>query len=175
MIFTVDEIKSVSDFQTLDDSTVQMMLDGVESLIRAYTHNNFQNRNIRFSASSDGNTLQGIHPFVKVGDTLQVTESDVNDGLYVVTELNEDSVVVNGDLFPVDHNLCTKVVYPADVKQGVLNLLKWEVHQRDKVGIQSETISRHAVTYFNQDTSNQVMGYPVSLMGFLKPYMKARF
>ena len=31
------------------------------------------------------------------------------------------------------------------------------------------------VTYYDQDASNTVMGYPVSLLGFLKPYRKARF
>ena len=69
----------------------------------------------------------------------------------------------------------TKVVYPEDIKVGIINLLKYEVEMRDKVGIKSETISRHSVTYFDSDANNQVMGYPVSLLGFLKPYMKARF
>lgn len=32
-----------------------------------------------------------------------------------------------------------------------------------------------SVTYVDYDANNQVMGYPVSLLGFLKPYMKARF
>ena len=45
----------------------------------------------------------------------------------------------------------------------------------DKVGVQSETISRHSVTYFNLDGDNSSMGFPKSLTGFLKPYMKARF
>jgi hypothetical protein len=65
--------------------------------------------------------------------------------------------------------------YPADVKMGVVNMLKWELENRDKVGIQSETISRHSVTYFNMDGDNSTMGYPKSLLGFLKPYHRARF
>lgn len=65
--------------------------------------------------------------------------------------------------------------YPMDVKMGVVNLLKWELTNRDKVGVQSETISRHSVTYFNMDGDNSTMGFPKALMGFLKPYMKARF
>ena len=67
------------------------------------------------------------------------------------------------------------IAYPADVKMGVVNLLKWEMANRDKVGVASETISRHSVTYFNMDEQNATMGYPASLLGFLKPYMKARF
>ena len=29
--------------------------------------------------------------------------------------------------------------------------------------------------YYDVNEENQVMGYPVSLLGFLKPYIKARF
>ena len=65
--------------------------------------------------------------------------------------------------------------YPADVKMGVVYMLKWDLENRDKVGIASETISRHSVTYFNMDGDNSTMGYPKSLLGFLKPYMRARF
>lgn len=63
--------------------------------------------------------------------------------------------------------------YPPDVKMGVVNMLKWDIGK--KVGIQSETISRHSVTYFNMDGDNSVMGYPKSLLGFLEPYKRARF
>lgn len=65
--------------------------------------------------------------------------------------------------------------YPPDVKQGVIELLKWEFKFRDKTGIKSESISRHSVTYYDQDSNNTVLGYPVSLLAFLKPYMRARF
>lgn len=65
--------------------------------------------------------------------------------------------------------------YPMDVKMGVVNLMKWEQNNRDKVGVSSETISRHSVQYFNMDGDNSIMGYPKSLMGFLKPYKRARF
>lgn len=44
-----------------------------------------------------------------------------------------------------------------------------------KVGVASETISRHAVTYFDLTGENAVMGFPKALMGFLTPYIKARF
>jgi len=67
------------------------------------------------------------------------------------------------------------IEYPADVKMGVVNLMKWELGSRDKVGIASESISRHSVTYADMTTGNTINGYPAALMGFLKPYMKARF
>ena len=62
--------------------------------------------------------------------------------------------------------------FPPDVKMGAINMLKWDIESRDKVGIQSETISRHSVTYFNMDGDNSSLGYPKSLTGFLKPYRR---
>ena len=65
--------------------------------------------------------------------------------------------------------------YPANVKMGVVNLIKWELDCRDKVGIASETISRHSVTYFDMNGDNSLMGYPKALLGFLRPFKRARF
>lgn len=67
------------------------------------------------------------------------------------------------------------IVYPADVKMGVVNMFKWDEDRRDKVGVASETISRHSVTYADASGDNTCMGYPKAVMGFLKPYMRARF
>jgi hypothetical protein len=175
MIVKVEDLMILPEFNGLSADLVKMQLDSIEQMIRKYTNNNFQNRNIRFLADSVGTILNGSSPFLVEGDTIQVSESRVNDGLYVITDVNDGSVTVDRPLFTADHNLVTKVEYPADVKVGVINLMKWEVTNRNKVGIKQETISRHSVTYFDQDSNNQVMGYPVSLLGFLKPYMKARF
>ena len=67
------------------------------------------------------------------------------------------------------------IVYPADIKMGVVNLIKWELGMRSKAGIASESISRHSVTYSDMTGDNSIMGYPKAFMGFLRPYMKARF
>jgi len=110
-----------------------------------------------------------------VGDTIQISQSLLNNGVYTVTEITDEGMTLSGNLLDCKNNLVTKVFYPDDVVMGVVNLCKWELDNRAKVGIQSETISRHSVTYFNMDGENAVMGYPKSLLGFLKPYMKARF
>jgi len=65
--------------------------------------------------------------------------------------------------------------YPMDVKMGAVNLIKWELCNREKAGIESETISRHTVNYLNLDYYNTAVGYPKSLLGFLSPYRRARF
>lgn len=106
---------------------------------------------------------------------MQITESQLNEGLYTVKEVEKDIFTVNETVLDEGRVLCTKIEYPKDVQMGVINMLKWDLENRDKVGIQSETLSRHSVTYFNMDGDNSSMGYPKSLLGFLKPYMKARF
>ena len=175
MILTVDEMTALPECKGKTEAELKILQNALELLIRKYTNNNFQNRAIRFTGNSLGTRIMGCHPFIQVGDTLQISESMVNDGLYVVTELGDDFTRVDGNLFTVDHNLVTKVEYPADVKIGVINLLKYELTMRDKVGIKTESLSRHSVTYYDHDANNQVMGYPVSLLGFLEPYKKSRF
>ena len=175
MIVSVDKVMKLPEFVGQTESVIAEKLDAVELLIRAYTNNNFQNRYVRFTAASLGNRLFGTSDFLKVGDTVQISQSKVNDGLYAITEIGDDFIRVNKDLYRYSDNLVTKVEYPANVRSGVIDLLKWEIANRSKAGIQSETLSRHSVTYFNQDANNQVMGYPVALLGFLKPYIKARF
>ena len=114
------------------------------------------------------------NPF-KAGDTLQITESELNAGLVNVRTSSNGVITVKEDLYDESGVVITKVVYPMDVKLGVANMVKWQLDNGDKVGVQSETISRHSVTYFNMDVDNSSMGFPKSLLGFLKPYMKARF
>lgn len=177
MIVKAEDVVQLPEFQGMTVAQVQKKLDALEVLVRKYTNNNFQNRKIRFTASTTGNRIKGVSPYIKVGDTLQISESDVNDGLYVVTEVNKLNgfTRVNKELFAVEHNLVTKIEYPVDVQQGVIKLLQWDLESVNRVGVKSETISRHSVTYFDQDKNNQVMGFPVSLLGFLEMYKKARF
>jgi hypothetical protein len=175
MIVSVDRLMGLPEFSGQSESAVKNKLDAVELSIRAYTNNNFQNRYVRFQAESLGDRVFGTSPFLKVGDTVQISQSMVNDGLYAVTEIGDKFIRLDAELFKVPLNLVTKVEYPEDVKNGVVDLMIWEVKNRQKVGIKSETLSRYSVTYYDQDAENQVMGYPVALLGFLKPYMKARF
>ena len=178
MIIPVETLTSMDEFRGVDSNTLERKLNSVEQLIRAYTNNNFQNRAVRFEARSEGSKLiaaETVSPFLKEGDTVEISQSTVNNGLYTIKSIMGDSITVDRDLFSIDHNLVTKVEYPADVQEGVINLLQWEIENRQKVGIKQETLSRHSVTYFDQDANNQVMGYPVALLGFLAPYIKARF
>lgn len=177
MIMTVAELRQ---FITTDetDQVLEAKLQALEFLIRGYTNNNFHKRAFRAVAVAvaDGNRLllASSNPF-KVGDTLHITDSELNNGLVTVAASSGDTVTVSEKLYDESGVIITKVVYPADVKMGCAKLVKWELDNGDKVGIASETISRHSVTYFNMDGDNSLLGYPKSLLGFLKPYKKARF
>lgn len=175
MILPINELLERPEFSRETQESLTRKLEGLERLIRAYTNNNFQLRAVRFWAVSSGDKLLGGSPYLAVGDRVEITDSLVNDGLYTITATDGETTALDKPLYIQPRNLVTKVVYPADVQAGVENLLLWEVENRDKVGIKSETLSRHSVTYYDQDASNTVMGYPISLLGFLKPYRKARF
>ena len=178
MILTVSELKQ---YITTDETeqVLEAKLQALELLIRAYTNNNFQIRAFRAVAVAvaEGNKLMFNSPVpFKVGDTLQITESDfMQDELVTVLTVDDASITVSGELSDESGVVVTKVKYPMDVKMGIVNLMKWELDNREKVGVASESISRHSVTYVDQTGDNTVMGYPVALMGFLKPYRKARF
>ena len=178
MILTVSELKQ---YITTDetDQVLEAKLQALELLIRAYTNNNFQIRAFRAVAVAvaQGNKLMFNSPVpFKVGDTLQITESDfMQDELVTVLVVDDASITVSGELSDESGVVVTKVKYPMDIKMGIVNLMKWELDNREKVGVASESISRHSVTYVDQTGENTIMGYPVALMGFLKPYRKARF
>lgn len=175
MILTVDEVMDLPEFSDMPECKIKEKLTAIELMIRAYTHNNFQNRTVRFTAGSLDGVLLGSSRYLKAGDTIQISQSLINDGLYVVEAVKDNTIEVDGELYDNEENLITKVVYPADVKAGVFELAKYSVKMSDKAGIKSETLSRYSVTYADTDGSNQVMGYPAAMLGFLAPYMKARF
>lgn len=167
----------MEEFKGDSEELLTMKLTAIESLVRSYTNNKFQNRHVRLEVPSVNGELIGFSPYLSVGDTVEISQSLVNDGLYVITGLADGKISISGDREIYDNplNMVTKIIYPPDVRKGVIDLMIWEKNNRQKVGVKAETLSRHSVTYYDQDANNQVMGYPVSLLGFLKPYMKARF
>lgn len=176
MILSVDEAKKLIGFNGWSDERIERKLKSIEQTIRSYTNNSFQNRCVRAETMADNNVLYAANgiPGLITGDTVQLSESMYNNGLYAVKDIEDNRITLDGDLTNEEHVLLTKVVYPDDVIDCCINLCEWEVKNRGKVGVKSETLSRHSVTYFDQDASNQVNGYPVSLLGCLKPYRKAR-
>ena len=175
MIMTIEELRG---YITTDetDTVLEAKLQALELLVRKATNNNFQQRAFRRTADIAGGLflVEALTPF-EAGDTVQISESQYNEGLYTVKEVTDSTFTVVEKTIDERDVLVTKVEYPADVKMGVMNLLKWDLENRDKVGIQSETLSRHSVTYFDMSGDNSMLGFPKSLCGFLKSYRKARF
>lgn len=177
MIISVEKAKALIDFNGWTDEKIEMKLKSIEQTIRAYTNNNFQDRGCRVQAWIKAGVImsEALIPF-EVGDTVQISESQHNKGLFTVASVPDDlAFTLVEDVKDEDAVLVTKIVYPADVIDCCVNMLEWEHRNRAKVGIQSETLSRHSVTYFNMGAADSVMGYPASLLGCLKAYRKARF
>ena len=171
MIITVEDLKKQVTCNDADDR-ITTRLEAIESVIRAYTNNNFQQREIRFAGRSENLSIYGSPRYFTAGDTVQVSGSGVNDGLYTVKAVEVDRIELDKPLFTVDFNLVTKIKYPADVVQCAVDLFKWKQTMGDKVGVKSETLSRHSVTY--EDSATLYMGYPVGILNGLNLYRKAR-
>lgn len=175
MIVSVQDALDYIQQQDIPESVIKRKIAAIENLIRSETNNNFQRKELRLYAASSGGKLVCTMPFwLQTGDNIEINES-VNAGLYTVAEGGDGKIGLDRQLYDVSQNMVTKVVYPEDVKEGVLNLLQWEFNMRSKTGIKSESLSRHSVTYYDMDTENSADGYPVSLIGFLEPYRQMRW
>lgn len=174
MIISVDTLQNVYGlFKNTEEALVQAKLDGLESLIRLYTNNNFQNRNIRIECPSLDNYLIASPTHLKVGDTVQITNSKINDGLYVIKEISSNKIKLDKDIYDCENQLVTKIEYPQAVISTVVNILSWDEKYGSKMGIQSESIGRHSVSYFAQSDQNSLGGYPIHLFNPLKQFMMA--
>lgn len=171
MIITIEELKKVSDLSNIPDEQLTLMCEGIEDFIRQYTNNNFTVKNVTFNTPSMNGKLETVSPLFKVGDTVLISNSKYNNGVYILTAIDG---TLDKELFDDNNNKVTLVKYPPAIKLGIIKLLQYNVKMDNKVGISSESLSRHSVSYA-QPTSDSICGYPSSLMSFLKPYMKARF
>ena len=171
MIITVEELKQVSELSNIPDEQLTVMCEGIEDFIRQYTNNNFIVKNVTFNTPSMDGKLETVSPLFKVGDTVLISNSKYNNGVYVINDLDG---TLDKELFDDDNNKVTLVKYPPAIKLGVVKLLQYNAKMDRKVGISSESLSRHSVSYA-QPTSDSIGGYPSSMMSFLKPFMKARF
>lgn len=174
MIITISQIKEYVNLEGWTDARIMQKLKAIESVIRQYTNNNFQDKDIRRTADIVGGLfiVEALNPF-ETGDTVQISETRLNKGLFTVDEAEDGTFTVNETVKDETGVLVTKTVYPPDVTDCCINLMEWEVKHRQKVGIKSETLSRHSVTY--EDSSQMFNGYPVGILNALNLYKKARF
>lgn len=173
MLITAEEVKKIDKFKDYTIEDIERKLRKIEYAIRSHTHNKFLSKSIRFNSAIENNTILFKTPYIKKNDTVLISNEFCND-IFTISEVEENGLKIKEDIINSKNNLIIKVIYPFDVIEGALDILEWDFKMRNKVGIKSETISRHSVTYYDNDSNNTVNGYPVSLFGFLKPYRKAR-
>lgn len=188
MILTLEEAEKIKPGVTQEE------LDAIETAIRQLTNNKFQNINIRFFSFEvqDGSRLVFNEKlaYLRVGDTIEVSDTwsqlgngpnidkGVNDGLYVIKQIDEKSITLNTDkLFDGKYTagFVTKIEYPSDIAIGVQKMLKYDAKMGDKLGIKSESIARMNISYFDVSTSATIEGFPASVMAFLSKYEKMRW
>lgn len=173
MIIKLDDAKNFNDKVTQSD------LDGLEMLIREITGNHFQVRTIRYHDLEFKNnqiTTQETRLIgIKTGDTIQVSDSIINNGLYVVASVEGPTITLESEVYEVyePDAFITLVKYPADIKAGVIKLLQYDKEMLGKTGVKSRTVSRMSESYF--DTSESVGGYPKHLMAFINNHKSLRW
>lgn len=176
-------ILKLLDAQAINPSVTQSDLDAFEQAVRALTHNNFQDTNVRgYELTFTGQIItiaRGSTKGLRVGDTIEVNDTLYNNGLYVVKTITLTSLEVEVATPFIDETcikgIVTKVAYPADIITGVKKLIEYDVKMGGKAGIKSETISRMSVTYYDVNSTENVDGYPAALLSFLKKYKKMRW
>lgn len=175
-------IIDLTEAQGIDPDITQDDLDAFETAVRRLTNNNFHNKharfkNINFVNESTVEVDEDING-LREGDTVEVNYSHFNDGLYVISQINERQIQVDGEPFFGEETpdvMLTKVEYPADIKQGVKKLIAYDVKMGDKMGIKSQTISRMHTVYYDVTAAENTDGYPASLLSFLNKYEKMRW
>ena len=174
-------IISLEEALKLDADATQETCDGLETMVRKLTNNNFQLikfriRGLRLSGSTI-KASSGRLDIFKTGDTIEINGTDYNNGLYVVKSVSDDAITIRGDFITETNSgaIATKVSYPADVLTGIKKLVAYDAKMRDKAGIKSETVARWSVTYYDVTAAESSEGYPVSLLGFLDKYRKLRW
>lgn len=155
MLLDVNEVMLLG----YSESQATRKVKALESAIHKYTHNSFRFKEVKcdiingelHGAQFDNNTSIIVNGLL--------CNVEVTDGVASIDE-------------PIDYKGAIVIVkYPYDVIEGAYKLLEYEKKNQDKLGIASESIGRHSVTY---KSSENILGYPNDLVTFLKPYRKAR-
>lgn len=173
MLLSIDAAKE------FNRKVTQEELDGIEATIRGITNNKFQNTRIRyfkFEVQNETELVFSSKPaFLRSGDTIEISQTEVNDGLYVIKSLKDNTITLkNCQLFDglFKTGFITKVEYPKDIVVGVQKLLQYSDKMGSKVGIKSESISRMSIQYYDVNAGDNIEGFPSALFSFLNKHKK---
>lgn len=119
-------------------------------------------------------TVEELRQYVTTEETDQVLAARLSALELTIRNYTNNTFTKNG-----------VVDYPADVKLAAANILKWQLKNeaansgdKSQKDIQSETLSRHSVTYAADASEADIdvnFGVPRKLVACLKFYKKARF
>ena len=99
MIISISQIKEYVNLDGWTDARIAHKLKAIESVVRQYTNNNFQDRDIRRTADIVGGlfSAEALIPF-SVGDTVQISETVFNKGLFTISEVDDGTFKVEEDV-----------------------------------------------------------------------------
>lgn len=171
-------VSGSSILQELPETTFALQVSALETAIRKHTNNSFRVRgsSVEGEVTEDGGLA--VHSWhYRVGDRVEVVNGP-DSGLYWVESIGPQLITLNEPLAEYPHRVTLwKVKYPDDVILGALRILEWsnDPKAQSTEGKDSESLSRHSVSYRADYNAVGVLGYPARLTGFLKRYMRARF
>lgn len=173
MIIAVDKLRGLVNTDIADEE-LEARLSAIETAVRKYTNNHFNVRGTEREAEiREGRIVLPFPSFIE-GDSIEILSDPYRDKVFTVKSADGDSIEVDKPLRFEGSVRVALVEYPSDVVMGAVDLMRWDISNREKIGIKSESISRWSVTYFDLESSS-LLGYPASLLGFAKNHMRARF
>ena len=175
MLISIDKLKALySEFDDINEELLKRKLSAIENAIVSYTQNQFTNRYVNELVYMKDNKLMYAEEkthYLTLGDTIRISEPKNIVNIFNITNIDDEGFVVDGYIYYEGLLNARKVEYPIDIVEGAINILKWDIFERDKhEGITSESISRHSVSYETLNASNTINGYPSRLFGFCTPY-----
>lgn len=173
MLMAVSDLRKLIDTDE-DDLKLMMRLNGVEQSIRAYTNNNFVKLNTVQKMHIENGILRTENDVFRVDDTVEFFHTEYSDGLYVIVEKLESCTYRVSPECMDCVGTVGLVKYPDDVLMGALSMITYDIASVGREDVASESISRHSVSYVTHGASNTIMGYPIKLTSFLKPYRKMK-
>lgn len=172
MLIKVEEVKEMDRFKKYSEDDITRKLKKIEYAIRSYTHNQFLSKTIRFYSKIEDNKILLDTELIRAEDTILIRDF-ANYDIFVVKKIDNGKIEVGEDIYNSNESFIAKVVYPFDIIEGALDVLEWDLKMRNKVGIKQESISRHSVTYFDNDSSNTVNRLSSCIIWFFNTIYKS--
>lgn len=180
MIIDIERAREL--YPELSDERIKENLRALEESIRQLTNNKFHNPNISIKSTFtfEDNKIYGdfSKTYFNAGDRIEVVYSQLHDGLFDIVEATNDYLEVDGTFRRDDKKRTALIIlieYPADIKNGVASMIKYDNKMAGKEGIKSETVSRYTVNYFDVSANENIDGYPSAVISFINKYRKLRW